>query len=220
VNLFTVVSGEYRLFVPLFKHCAQKAYPEYNFQVFEHDSSFSPDMRFLVDPGLEGNTLIIDVDFLLFREKEPIEAQRLRAMDKYGLTCYHNYQSHPKRCPGVHFVTNDWWQNTKTVRDTVLAEYETGKRVASKDSDEYLIYEIVAASGLPVPPQGINRWWHGIHLGAYRKDLRRDFAAAEYTLLIELLEDKEFTLLAAEARSKSKMIHKIFKNLSATFKRR
>jgi len=228
MNVFTIAAGEYVHYVPLFEYCLRRAYPDYNIDVRElHDMPddgrisirSAPDLRFLLSCDNGEDTLITDVDMLHFPEMSPIQAQHRAAILRFGTDCYFNFQSSSKRCPGIHFVTGAWWAKTRETRHRIFEEYLDGRRTAVKDSDEYLIYEIIERSKLPLPPTGPALWVsHGLHLGRFReRNLQMGFSQAEHGLIKGLRQDEEFMGLVREARSRSKMIDRTWQNLEAVF---
>jgi len=169
-----------------------------------HDDGFlTAALRFLDGDKWYGNTdyvLITDVDILIQRENPTLLDQHLLSMEKNGLDCYDNYtvnsiESSPI-LPGVHFVTQDWWNKTKSIRHKYLKEITSLKEVPEQ-TDEKVLGKIVVESGLKRPPKTQNLWAiHGIHLGYYRRKLNRkntiQMDATHQQYVKRLRKDSEF----------------------------
>ncbi|MDD5394922.1 MAG: hypothetical protein PHE17_18040 [Thiothrix sp.] len=229
--IMTIVSGNYQWYAPLFLNRVKKELPGVEPIIIVRNADKDSECgQYITDSGLlkypdNGYTtaalrfvyeppnakdfdavLITDIDMLLMAEETPIITQHLRSMAKNGLRTYDNYVSsitegYP-RCPGCHFVTREWWDITRLVRE------KYAKELMEKGSpawwyDESLIYKIIKESGLPEPPKQPNLWaHHGIHLGDWRmrvknKERYSQVNGFEQSYIRKLLADKEWMDLAA-----------------------
>ena len=144
-------------------------------------------------------TLITDVDILMKREDPPFWEQRLSSMHKHGLECYDNYTVSTNRTygnmrvPGVHFVTEDWWDRTAAARESEAGYLKANK--VDYNYDEYMLGNLIIESKLPLP-KNIPALWnmHGLHLGSWRRgEWKHRIPPAHVTnQIVELLRDKEF----------------------------
>jgi len=219
VCITTMVSGVYEWYIPLFIYCGTQAYPEYDFKVFlrgktelpqsyrqyvmenayvsyPHNGPTTAAVRFLEGEKELGDydcCLITDVDILLMREEPELISQHLAHMEHYGLECYCNYQSHEVpdgiRCSGVHFITKDWWEKTREEREKWMFNAKNG-RLSEKDSDEYMLGDIIQQSGLPDPPKQQFLWnHHGIHLRRWWPTNQQRHPGAQESLHMQKLLD-------------------------------
>jgi hypothetical protein len=128
-------------------------------------------------------------------------------MRKNNLRCYDNYVSATRgmeyRCPGVHFVTREWWDATRAAREKYGKELmEHGAQ--GFDHDEWMLGKIIEESGLPRPPATPNLWaHHGLHLGDFRRRIQNRekhfrFEAIQGNYVRKLLADEEFMALVGQ----------------------
>jgi hypothetical protein len=184
--IYTVVSGDYKWWIPLFRQRIKKEIPEAIIEVrvrsgddnYPEDGYTTAAMRFLDSPliGRECDyCLITDIDILMMAETPGLVFQHMRELTKHDLECYSNYYSHrtgqDDKVPGVHFVTRDWWQATLNARlryTDDLAEHGSH----SWEWDEVMLGRIIRESGLPSPPHEQFLWFnHGVHLGDWRRSI-------------------------------------------------
>ena len=233
--IFTIVSGPYQWYIPMFLYCIKKELPFAHPLVYIRGENLLPEpwrsecreeddlnkfptglrsdgyrtaaLRFVYsNPELEAfdYALITDCDMLMMTETPDFVNQHMRAMGRTGLSCYDNYISgyscgRPK-CPGVHFVTKDWWARTAIARETHRNRLMTSGEVFW-EWDEVMLGWIIEESGLPFSTE--LRLWahHGIHLGDWRRRLQMkskyQTLDGPYQLFVNrLMEDKEFCGIA------------------------
>lgn len=195
-TIFTIVNGLYVWYLPMFVYLLRRSYPEYQLHILadteepeilalpgvkgfksihghQLDGGFrSAAMRFLYDDDTltsSDYTLITDADMLIIREANSIVDQHMLSLRKNNLECYDNYLNNGDRCPGVHFVTKDWWKRTEDAREKESQKlYELEH--TPYDHDEKMLLRIIRDSKLPEPPAKVNPWtYHGQHLGEWRK---------------------------------------------------
>ena len=228
----TCVDETYAPYVPLFKYCAKKAYPEYDCIVFgigdidgttkveppEHnDSRFVPaSMRFLVGDGVLDKykyCLITDCDILIRRENPDIIKQHVNHMLYNNLKYYDNVD-HGDHMPGVHFVTQPWWIITKMAREKQFEKLRNRNNMTA-GMDEVMLKDIVMDCNMTVNKHIMLWQTHGLHLGRFRNcnPAAVRFQPVELGFLDELLKDEEFMAMMDVARGKSEMIQKVWNNL-------
>jgi hypothetical protein len=141
-----------------------------------------------------------DIDMMIMRETPLLVDQHMMHLRVHGLQCYENYVSSVHelgpRLPGVHFVTKDWWDRTRSAREKYAADLkENGAK--GWFWDEVMLAKIVKESGLPLQDKEIHLWaHHGIHLGDYRRRIqlgeRQGHIEALHTVFMkEILSNKE-----------------------------
>lgn len=217
--IFTVVTGSYVWYTPMFLFMLRKAYPEYTARILTD----SDDTEILTQTGVEkcmpfgrmvdagyraackrflfsdeilrsfDYVLITDIDIMIIREANSIVDQHMLSLRKNNLECYDNYTANGDRCPGVHFVTRDWWNRTKTARAEEANAIER-QEIVEYDYDERMLKRIIGYSGLPIPSARANLWaHHGEHLGAWRRGNPQVWNTAAVQ---QMLNDKEFMDIA------------------------
>jgi hypothetical protein len=231
--IMTIVSGDYQWYAPMFRYCIKKEFPDVTPLVYgnalsasdgsiistaESDKSchFPTDgyttaaMRFVFStPELESfdAVLITDIDMLMMAEPTPLAQQHLVSMRRNSLQCFDNYISGMtegnERCPGVHFVTKDWWEATREARAKYAKELmEKGARAWWWD--EAMLLKIIRESRLPDPSRVPNMWaMHGIHIGDWRRRLANrsgapSMNAMQQNYVKKLIADKEFMAIASQ----------------------
>jgi len=237
----TVVNEEYAPFAPMFKYCAQKAYPDATVFVFHVGkdtthwfdgiidwpenamSKYVPaSLRFLVGDSVLGDfdfCLMTDVDILINRENPNLFDQHLAHMKANGLTCYDNCD-HGDHMPGVHFVTRAWWEKTAKARTKWTNRLK--ETVPGVGEDEQILREVVRDSKLPVA-NGIITWAvHGIHLGRFRnKSINAvRFQPNEFEFVHSLLSDSVFMELVHKACSESTLVQQVWNSVMALYNKR
>lgn len=184
--IYAVVQGDYEFFGPLFKSTAKAAFPECDVQVnlladFSHwlnplgEHSWPKRMasafRFTnmpMDVEKYDYILITDVDIVFAPEKQSIAKTHLQWMETNGTKCYDNWLLAHEQCPGVHFVTKEWWAATAEARKKEEAILRTMSEIPYF-YDEKMLFRIIRDSGLPLPGRLPHPWSeHGLHLGACR----------------------------------------------------
>ena len=230
LTIYTVVTGSYVWYIPMFIYAMRKAYPNQKLHIIadtddkevlsldgvlrvpmihsEDSGHRAACTRFLFDDDvLTGSdyVLITDIDMMFHKEELSIVDQHMLDLRKNGLSCYSNCTTNGDRCPGVHFVTKDWWKATEDAREKEadkLSELE----VVPWDYDEQMLRRIIIKSGLKTPPAGQNLWaFHGVHIGEYRHKLQqknRDSWNAN-TKARELVSDSKFMEIAEWCHSKA-----------------
>lgn len=228
--VMTIINSNYQWYAPMFRHCLQKELPDVTPLIYGNGFHVSDGSVVPIPAGLpypaDGYTtaamrfvfsttelesfdavLITDIDMMMVAEPTPLAQQHLVSMRRNGLRCYDNYISGVtegnERCPGVHFVTKDWWEATREARARYAKELmENGSRAWWWD--EALLLKIIRESGLPNPPRVANMWaGHGVHLGDWRRRIMNKSGApaldAMKSLFIKkLMADKEFVAIATE----------------------
>lgn len=233
------VDETYAPYVPLFKYCVKKAYPEYDCIVFgmgniddtvmvdpleSNDSRFVPaSMRFLIGDGLLDRyeyCLITDCDILIRRENPDIIKQHKAHMLCNNLKYYDNVD-HGDHMPGVHFVTNEWWGKTEKAREKHL-EALKNRNGMTAGMDEIMLKDIVMDCNMTVNKHIMLWQTHGIHLGRFRNcnPAAVRFQPVELGFLDELLNDPMFMALMEIAQKKSEIIRKTWKNLMLVYELR
>lgn len=197
--IYTVASGLYQWYIPLFVNCIEREYPEYDIKVIIQGICELPQelMRHCVIDGnindkygnnvyttacirhLEGeqhlrgynNVLITDADVMIMRESPTLDLQHIRSMTDNGLGCYDNYISTAGKVSGVNFIRPQWWDLTRAARVKYADQIAKANKVAW-DYDENMLYGIIKDSGLQMNTKTKNMWnIHGLHFGKWRKTL-------------------------------------------------
>jgi hypothetical protein len=164
--------------------------------------------------------LITDIDILLMQEEPDITHAHHASMRRNKLEKYDNYAVNDNgimRCPGVHFVTKEWWAATEKARESAEAELMAQNFISSPGHDERMLYKIITSSHLTPPPLVPNTGnYHGVHLGDIRKSAReyeagaKKLHAVEGMFLKSLKKDKTFMETARQCGEKNEDIKKIF----------
>ena len=120
-------------------------------------------------------TLITDIDIMHMEEERSVIDTHMRNLKIDKTECFENWISNPStgRMPGVHFVTKDWWDNTKIQRKI---ELDLLKKNGAKTYwyDEVMLGRIVSCSNLTLPPTMAKMWRnHGAHIGDWRLNMSR-----------------------------------------------
>lgn len=173
---------KYAPYIPFWRYCIYKAYPEYSVHAYK---SFNPAIdRLLIDPipshfDCELKTVyheyhyITDCDMMILQEPVSILDFHKKEMIEEGL-CYSNSvrsnseEQGESRVTGLHFVSMDWFKKTAEARGRYL--YLTRKgNFQNRIDDELVLYKVIKESGLKLPSKKnlIDRH-HGIHLGTIR----------------------------------------------------
>lgn len=205
-----------------------------NIKVFEFNGGCfgkyaTASLRFLIPPKQRTFThyLITDIDMMFMPENSTIIDQHCNHIEKDGTICYENWISQyiggDPRMPGVHFVTQEWFEKTGNVR-----KYELDKLMQNGANDYYydevMLGRIVRDSGLPLPPQVAKLWrHHGIHLGDWRINMDRKGHNIPQNVFQKmhihtLLNDEKFMELAKICSSHIPLIGKIIKKWPLLFK--
>jgi MoaA/NifB/PqqE/SkfB family radical SAM enzyme len=186
-------------------------------------------LRFLIPPKQRAFThyLITDIDMMFMPENSTIIDQHCNHMEKNGTICYENWISEyiggDPRMPGVHFVTQEWFERTDYVRAN---ELNTLLKNGAKDYyyDEVMLGRIVRDSGLPLPPQVAKLWrHHGIHLGDWRINMDRKGHKIPQNVFQKmhintLLHDHKFMELSKICSEHIPLINKIIKKWPMLFR--
>lgn len=231
--IYTIVSGDYKWWVPLFKQRIKMELPDavIEVRVRNGDDNYpaggytTAAMRFLERPQVGAvcdYCLITDVDILMIAETPGLVFQHMRELKKHGLECYSNYYSHragqDDKVPGVHFVTRDWWQATANVRSRYSQELASHD-FHPWDWDEIMLGRIIRESGLPNPPHEQFLWaHHGVHLGDWRRSIidKRPMPKLnswQQEAAKRWFSDEEFVELAKECAGHYPMIGTILENV-------
>lgn len=186
-------------------------------------------LRFLLVPKQSAFThyLITDIDMMFMPEASSIIDQHCKHMERDGTLCYENWISQyiggDPRMPGVHFVTQEWFEKTESIRKVELNKLlEHG----AKDYyyDEVMLGRLVRDSGLPLPPQIAKLWrHHGIHLGDWRINMDRKGKTIPQNVFQKmhiqtLLKDEKFMELAKICTEHIPLIGKVVKKWPLLFK--
>jgi len=229
LTIFTVVNGDYVWYIPMFIYAIKKAYPDCKLRIIadtddkdillhkevlrvpmivSEDSGYrAACTRFLYDDDTLINSdyvLITDIDMMFYREEMSIVDQHMLDLRFNDLECYSNCTTNGDRCPGVHFVTKDWWRKTEDARQKE-AEKLSDLGVIPWDYDEQMLRRIIISSGLKEPPAGQNLWaFHGVHIGEYRHKIRqgdrKKWKVTEHSMA--LVSDDKFVEIAMFCDSK------------------
>lgn len=186
-------------------------------------------LRFLLPPKQSTFThyLITDIDMMFMPENSTIIDQHCKHMERDGTICYENWISQyigdDPRMPGVHFVTQQWFERTESIRKTELNKLiENGAN--EYYYDEVMLGRIVRDSGLPLPPQRAKLWrHHGIHLGDWRINMDRKGHNIPQNVFQKmhintLLKDEKFMELSKKCSEHIPLISKIIKKWPMLFK--
>lgn len=226
--VMTVINEKYRWYEPMFRYCLKMEIPDVPAIIY--GNGFSADGIVPLPAELklptDGYTtaasrfvfsateieafdaiLITDIDILMMGEPTTIQTQHARSMKVNNLRCYDNYISGVvegyERAPGVHYVTKDWWEATRTVRARYAKELmDNGSRAWWWD--EVMLLRIIRESGLPEPPKVPNMWaLHGVHLGDWRRRLKHRLGAPatdaiKQNFIKKLMADQDFVFIAKE----------------------
>lgn len=186
-------------------------------------------LRFLLPPKQNVFThfLITDIDMMFMPENSTIIDQHCKHMEKDRTICYENWISQyigaDPRMPGVHFVTQDWFEKTEDVRKI---ELEKLIEYGANDYyyDEVMLGRLVRDSGLPLPPQIAKLWrHHGIHLGDWRINMDRKGKVIPQNVFQKmhiqtLLKDEKFMELSKICSEHIPLIGKVIKKWPMLFK--
>lgn len=223
--------GRYKVYSELFQFAIKKAYPEYDVHVFNSDIQmpkyYGACIRFLLNPDLFRDykyVYITDIDMMIVRESVTILDFHTNEINETGL-CYSNTPRGNEergfdRLTGLHFVTQEWWENTKGIRKKylkMLSDCEIGEVAIH---DELMLMNIVKESGLPVSPpkRDLICRHHGLHLGTVRahkhetlQKLRRDVfirvsvqRAKEW---MKVVETPEYRSIMLDIKRRDKMAY-------------
>lgn len=227
LGIFTIVSGWYQWYVPMFLYMMKKELPaavplvyirgevtlskEWADQCkrsevledFPNDGYTTAALRYVFsDSEIQSFDYvhITDSDMMLMAETPDLINQHCRHMGRFGLQCYDNYVSAvvngmPK-CPGVHFVTKEWWDKTDVARKDFRTDLKK-EGSNSWDWDEIMLGEIIKRSGLPLCEDPILWAHHGVHLGDWRRRLQKGHQypspeASHQMLIKKMVGDPEF----------------------------
>jgi hypothetical protein len=181
-------------------------------------------LRFLIGESVLAEydyVLFTDIDMMFMRETPNIVDQHMLDLRRSGLECYSNYVSSHiddgrPRLPGVHFITKDWWDRTRPVREKYLETISSPETSVPWYYDEVMLADIVKQSGLPIQDKNLNLWaHHGVHLGDYRRAIeeRRQHQrvdAFQQSCIIDMLKDTEFMDIVVRCSGHYPIIGSIF----------
>lgn len=163
-----------------------------NIQMIE---STANSLRFLVSENyFEGMDYVIftDADLLLFRNSPTLLEWHLKRLKKMK-SCYagHHGPYRKKYRPeiskegwvnnfervsaGFLMVTPKWFKKTLKARKAFIRVALSGKLGGFREFDEVMLGRITKSSGLPMPPKGFCMKQRGIHLGDFKKQMKRRF---------------------------------------------
>lgn len=186
-------------------------------------------LRFLLSPKQStfSHYLITDIDMMFMPEKTTIIDQHCTHMERDNTGCYENWISQyiggDPRMPGVHFITSEWFEKTKRIREI---ELEKLLKNGAHDYyyDEVMLGRIVRDSGLKLAPQEAKLWrHHGIHLGDWRINMDRKGKVIPQNVFQKmhiqtLLNDERFMDLSSICSEHIPLIGKIIKKWPMLFK--
>lgn len=178
---------------------------------FSHDASITRALRFTEfekDLKEYAHVLWTDIDILLYPDGDIIRAH-MDQMKKDGTVVYENWltvHENKRRLCGVHFVTRDWWERTRSARAEIREQLKNLSS-AAWDHDEDMLRDIVEKSGLPLSPREQRLWrHHGLHIGdcRYAKRNNTPLKLSDYATkrLQEYLTDKAFLFVAKQSGDK------------------
>jgi pyruvate-formate lyase-activating enzyme len=173
--------------------------------------------RFLVKPPTEKEydyCLITDIDMMMFKENTSIVDQHMRHLVIDETACYENWISQVRdeevRIPGIHFVTNEWWNTTVDARGKELGLLI--KNGANESGyDEWMLGRIIKNSGLPLPSKKVKMWSHGVHIGSWKSKIKIDPNVWQRDHIKVLLEDAVFMSVAAGSAKRIDTVEKALK---------
>jgi len=216
--IIAAANNAYAGWLPLFEYCAMRAYPEYDVRTInlgDMPPYVSALVRF-ISPEIEeiaakyDYCLITDADILIGPEDPNIVDQHCRSMEKHGTGCYDNCMLGDDRCPGVHFVTKEWWDKTRKARYMLEACHSVLNAI--EGADERALLSIINESNLAWPGLLPHPWAiHGLHAGKFRKIPRLDLDQFETDILTALQKDKAFLELLKLPASPN--LDRLFKKL-------
>jgi hypothetical protein len=217
--IFTLASGEYQYFLPLFCYMAKKAYPEHTIKVavvgmplipldiirkyatvvsvpFQkwNDREATASLRFCLEIQGFDYVLITDADIVFARETKPLVKQHMDSMAINETKCYDNYcvAGDRRRVSGVHFVTKEWWPATEKTRKA--AAQALLDKDLERHHDEFMLRNIIWDSNLPDPSVLPHLWvYHGIHLGDMREKVKSGSLVPNFdraTVFVDMLKDQ------------------------------
>lgn len=152
-------------------------------------------LRFLVSPNyFKGMDYVIytDVDLLLFRNDPTLLKWHQKRLNKMK-TSYAGHHGPWKRkyrpeiskigwrgefervSAGFLMTTQQWYKDTKKARKHFLKKAKAGKLGGFREYDEVMLGRIMKTSGLPMPPFGFCMKQRGIHIGDFKKQMKRRF---------------------------------------------
>jgi len=177
--VYTAATSWYRAFAPIFKWCVNYSYPEADVRV-EIISGIRPPfyaacLRFLQAPSQEYDEVYVtDIDMFHMPLSPGLFEYHEERMRKTGL-CYSNSPRSgkepcgPDRLTGLHFATQEWYDQTSVARVSALQRLNDGDLGNGRFDDELMLMQICKDSGLEIPPrEKLIKRHFGIHGGTVR----------------------------------------------------
>jgi hypothetical protein len=165
------------------------------FEDVEQIEGTANSLRFLVhEDYFKGMDYVIytDVDLLLFRNSPTLLDWHIKRMTKMK-TCYAGHHGPWKKkyrpeiskigwkgnferiSGGFFMVTQQWYKETKKQRNYYLKKAKGGKLGGFREFDEVMLSRITRGSDLPMPPRGFCKKQRGIHIGDFKKQMKRRY---------------------------------------------
>lgn len=214
--VFTAANGHYLDYLPLWRWCLNKSYPEYDcFGLIIQSPPvkyYSAIYRLLHHPSADFDYIYTtDVDIMHLRHTPTILEYHLAKMKKTGLS----YSNSPRtsehrgkeRLTGLHFASQKWYMKTQGIRDAYLHMLDSGEIGNSRFDDEFTLMKICKESKLEIPPhEGLVKRHMGIHMGTLRaykthtkqkmnQQLRMRITPAQAKQWLSFYQDSEFRLV-------------------------
>jgi len=170
--IYTVVSGNYEQYEPLFRYCAEMSHPDAEVRV----DKIAPKVkyhaaveRFLRRPGDHHRVYITDVD--LFFLPGPLWEYHEGRMAQTGL-CFSNSPRRREalgnvRLTGLHMATQEWYDRTADKRAEYADMINHRRWGRGPVDDELALYRICEPIGIP-PKEPLIQRHFGIHVGVVR----------------------------------------------------
>jgi len=184
VCVTTVVDRNYIDYVPFFKWCMAKSYPDYGVVVLIKENEFGDciysgyntiALRFLTGSKPYAGydyVYITDIDMMILPEAKPLHKFHLDEMAKTGLPYSNSLRNHKHwegehSLTGLHFCSIEWFDLVEKEAD-VYRQIVRSQQVR-REYDGWMLYHMCHDSGIGLPgkyPLVVRH--HGIHLGNFR----------------------------------------------------
>ena len=188
------VTPEFYGFIPAWKECVKRAYPNYASIVIKCDTpkdknKFAVERFLKYEEELSGYpfVLITDVDILIMPEDNSILFQHLLWMTLNDLKYYSNSINGAGKASAVHFLTYSWWKKTRKAREKYLGVLS--KMGSYWGMDEDILAGVIKDSRLPMTNKPLLFNHHGLHLGAVKSQKEISLQSEQTVFLLKFMND-------------------------------